>query len=138
VGFWTPWLLVAWAGMVPGDLAGECRTVARQRVDLIELNHFVDKEGREVFRQILFYDWSPQHRRYIVRAWRLVKDEAVLPQRRWNPPGYECLWHDDGLLRQIHAPAFRETWTQHDPERSNRQLVPEDDRIPLIQPGKPR
>ena len=125
------WLAICAA---PGDAAHGGEAIAKQRVDLIELNHFIDSEGREVFRQVLFYDWSPRHRRYVVRAWRLVKNESLIPRRRWSPPLYECLWHDDGLLRQITAPAFRETWTQHDPERTNRKLVSEDDRIPLSRP----
>lgn len=124
------WLAI---GVAPVDFANSTDPVAKQRVDLIELNHFIDQEGREVFRQVLFYDWSPRHRRYIVRAWRLVKGESIIPRRRWSPAGYECVWHDDGILRQVTAGAYRETWTQHDPERANRLLVAEEDRIPLLQ-----
>lgn len=102
------------------------------RVDLIEMNHFVDEEGREVFRQLIFYDWSPAHHRFHVRAWRLIKSETQLPQRRWNPDHYQCTWFDDGVLRQVTAPIMRETWTQEDPERANRQHVPEDQRRPLF------
>jgi hypothetical protein len=127
------WLVL---GAAPGDVGGAAEVVVQQRVDLIELNHFVDQEGREVFRQVLFYDWSPRHRQYIVRAWRLVKHESLIPRRRWSPPGYECLWHDDGVLRQVTAAAFRETWTQHDPERVNRKLVAEEDRVPLRMPSR--
>ncbi len=59
-------------GVAPG---GNRQTVATkgQRVDLIELNHFIDEKGREVFRQVIFYDWSPSHRRFHVRAWRLAE-----------------------------------------------------------------
>ncbi len=103
----------------------------KQRVDLIELNHFIDDQGREVFRQIIFFDWSATHHRYHVRAWRLVKDASQLPQRNWEPSGYQCTWHDDNQLRQVWAPSFRETWSQIDPERANRELLPEDQRIPL-------
>jgi len=106
--------------------------VASQHVDLIELNHFVDADGREVFRQVLFYDWSPTHRRFIVRAWRLVKTDSQIPRRRWEPAQYRCVWHDDGLMREVTAPSFRETWTQRDPERQNRKLVAEDARKPLL------
>jgi hypothetical protein len=129
------WLAI---GIAPGNFASGSDTVARQRVDLIELNHFIDQEGREVFRQVLFYDWSPRHRRYVVRAWRLVKSESLVPRRRWSPPCYECVWHDDGMLREVTASSFRETWTQHDPERANRLLVAEDQRVPLLQPPQPK
>lgn len=129
------WLVI---GIAPGDGTLSPHPVAKQQVDLIELNHFIDQEGREVFRQVLFYDWSPRHRRYIVRAWRLVKNESLIPRRRWSPPGYECVWHDDGMLRHITARSYRETWTQHDPERANRLVVAEEDRIPLIQARQPK
>ena len=52
--------------IAPGP-AGTAATL-RQRVDLIELNHFVDEDGREVFRQVIFYDWSKSHKRFHVRA----------------------------------------------------------------------
>ena len=47
--------------------------LARDRVDLIEVNHFYDEQGRLVFDQIIFYDWSPMQCRYQVRDWRLLK-----------------------------------------------------------------
>ncbi len=138
MGFWLPVCVAVWTGLILGDPGSGGSNVATQRVDLIELNHFIDKDGREIFRQVLFYDWSASHRRYVVRAWRLVKDDSLLPNRRWNPALYECLWHDDGLLRRVTAPAFRETWSQRDPERVNRQLLAEDARKPLLQPQLPR
>ena len=122
-------LLVAIAPGSPSSVS-----TVRQRVDMIELNHFVDEDGREVFRQVIFYEWSKQHKRYHVRAWRLVKKPSQLPQRRWNPAIYQCTWHDDGLLRQVWRPTMRETWTQKDPERVNRKLLPEDQRVPLWVP----
>jgi hypothetical protein len=125
----APWLFLLATGVGPGVVAD--RVTAKQRVDLIELNHFVDQEGREVFRQVLFYDWSPSHRKFIIREWRLVKSDSQLPRRHWSPPRYQCVWHDDGLLREIWSPSFRETWTQQDPERQNRKLVAEEARRPL-------
>ena len=106
----------------------------RQRVDMIELNHFVDDEGREVFQQVIFYDWSKAHDCFHVRAWRLIKKPSQLPQRRWDPKQYQCTWNDEGLLRQVWAPSMRETWTQRDPERVNRAILPEEQRIPLWKP----
>ena len=59
--------------------------VVKQRVDLIELNHFVDEDGREVFRQVIFYDWSKSHHRFHVRAWRLIKRESQVPGAPLEP-----------------------------------------------------
>lgn len=128
----VPWIFLVAVGVGP-DIVNN-RVLVSQRVDLIELNHFIDQEGREVFQQVLFYDWSDEHKRHVVRAWRLVKSEAQLPRRHWSPAQFQCVWHDDGLLRQISAPAYRETWTQHDPERENRKLLAEDERVPLHEP----
>ncbi|MEZ6091624.1 MAG: hypothetical protein R3C05_27140 [Pirellulaceae bacterium] len=105
-----------------------------ERVDLIELNHFFDENGRHVFDQVIFYQWSTTHHRYHVQAWRLVKDSSQLPKQSWKPSGYRCVWYDEGTLRTVFASAFRETWTQIDPERSNRQLLPQDQRTGLSKP----
>jgi len=123
-------MLLLWAA--PGS--GSETEVTRKQVDLIELNHFIDEEGREVFQQVIFYDWSKPNQRFHVRAWRLIKKESQLPVRQWNPDFYQCTWHDGPLLRQVRSRKLRETWTQKDPERVNRTLLPEDQRVPLFPP----
>ena len=133
----TPWLAVLLVAVTPGSNRNAGAAI-KQRVDLIELNHFVDEDGREVFQQVIFYDWSPLHRRFHVRAWRLVKHPSQIPSRHWNPNRYECTWHDDGVLRQVWSPKLRETWSQQDPERINRTLLPEDQRVPLRAPRPPK
>ena len=103
-----------------------------ESIDLIELNHFIDGEGREVFRQLIFYDWSDLDKRFHVRAWRLVKNDRQLPQRFWKPERYKCQWHDNRQLKTVTAKQLRETWAQQDPERVNRKFLPEDQRVPLF------
>jgi hypothetical protein len=105
--------------------------VARERVDLVEVNHFYDEQGRLVFDQTIFYDWSPAHSRHMVRAWRLVKNPAQLPQRDWQDGGYAALWHDGEVLRHVHADSMRETWTQYDPELVEREFLPKEQRKEL-------
>jgi hypothetical protein len=105
--------------------------VARERVDLVEVNHFYDEQGRLVFDQTIFYDWSASHSRYMVRAWRLVKNPAQLPQRDWQDGGYTAVWHDGEVLRHIHAESMRETWTQYDPELIEREYLPKEQRREL-------
>ncbi|MEO1527838.1 MAG: hypothetical protein AAFX06_20600 [Planctomycetota bacterium] len=106
-------------------------TTTRANVDLVELNHFLDDNGREVVRQLVFYDWCPDQRRFHVRAWRLIKSESQLPRRRWNPTGYLIRWKDKSFTREVWAKSMRETWTQQDPERVNRLVLPENERRPL-------
>jgi hypothetical protein len=104
---------------------------ACDNVDLVEVNHFYDELGRLVFDQVIFYDWSANDGRHMVRAWRLVKNDAQLPQRDWERGGYLSVWHDGDVLRQIRAAAIRETWTQYDPELVEREWLPKEQRREL-------
>ena len=55
--------------------------VLEDRVDVVELNHFYDGEGRLVLDQLVFYDFCQATCRHQVRAWRLVKRPEQLPVR---------------------------------------------------------
>ena len=105
--------------------------VARESVDLIELNHFYDEHGRLVFDQVIFYDWSAADARYNVRAWRLVKNPAQLPHRDWSSRGYSAMWQDGEQIRYIYSMSIRETWTQYDPELVEREYLPKERRKEL-------
>jgi len=106
--------------------------VARESVDLIEINHFYDEHGRLVFDQVIFYDWSKDDARYMVRAWRLIKNPAQVPQRDWKDGGYVATWQDGELLRHIRSQSIRETWTQYDPELIERDYLPKERRKELM------
>jgi hypothetical protein len=106
--------------------------VARETVDLIEVNHFYDEQGRLVFDQVIFYDWSKDDARYMVRAWRLVKNPAQVPQRDWKDGGYVAVWQDGELMRHVRAASIRETWTQYDPELVEREYLPKERRKELM------
>jgi hypothetical protein len=108
--------------------------VALDRVDLIELNHFYDEQGRLVLDQLIFYDWSPVDSRYHVRAWRLLRTPAQIPLRNWRDRNFVAIWHDckdRDVLREVHARMLRETWTAYDPELVEREFVPQDKRRDL-------
>ena len=105
--------------------------VARETVDLIEVNHFYDEHGRLVFDQVIFYDWSKDDARFMVRAWRLVKNPAQLPERDWKDGGYMAVWQDGEVLRHVHGQSMRETWTQYDPELVEREYLPKERRKEL-------
>ena len=123
--------IVTWMIIAAVPTASEPSSGTVRQVDLIELNHYIDEEGREVFRQLIFYDWSKSYKRFHVRAWRLVKHPSQLPKRHWSPTMYRCTWRDEHRIRHVQSPQMRETWTQQDPERVNRALLPESQRIPL-------
>lgn len=105
--------------------------VTVDQVDLAEINHFYDEQGRLVFDQIIYYDWDSEQSRYNVRDWRLIKNATQIPQRDWQTGGYASEWKDfkqrDGL-RRVEAKSLRETWTQHDPELVEREFLPQEKR----------
>jgi hypothetical protein len=67
----------------------------------------------------------------MVRAWRLVKNPAQLPQRNWKDGSYTALWHDNEVLRKVQAKSMRESWTQYDPELVEREYLPKEKRKEL-------
>ncbi|WP_164104163.1 hypothetical protein [Candidatus Laterigemmans baculatus] len=111
--------------------ASPTQHVVRDRVDLIELNHYYDEAGRHVFDQLIFYDWSEGRRRFEVCAWRLVKSRSQQPRQDHREHLWRVLWHDGGVLRSVEGASFRETWTKHDPELVDRDLLPQESRREL-------
>lgn len=114
-----------------GYLPGTPETILRDRVDLVEVNHYHDARGQHVFDQLIFYDWSSQQRRFQVRAWRLIKSDSQLPQREHRTGLWLVRWHDEGTLREVTATSHRETWTRHDPELVERDFLPQEQRLDL-------
>jgi hypothetical protein len=112
--------------------------VACDHVDLVEVNHVYDLEGKPVLVQAVFYEWRPVQGEYHVRAWRLLKSNDQRPTRDFVRGDWAMIFHDGGILREVRAAAFRETWTQYDVERYERDRLPQEYRIGLLyerQPG---
>jgi hypothetical protein len=106
----------------------------RDHVDLIEINHFLDEQGKLVFDQLIFYDWCELRGRFQVRAWRLMKSDAQRPRYDFQTRDYVASWYDGDWLREVRAPSVTETWTHHDPEVVERQFLPKEKRMELSQP----
>ena len=106
---------------------------AREHVDLTELNSFHDCNGRHVYDQVIFYEWSPSLHRYHVRAW-VLSDNDKQPQRDYRTG----LWitkyteRDSNLSRTVTSTHYRRSFSQVDPERDNKRLLPEHERHALI------
>ncbi len=100
----------------------------RERVDLIEVNHFHDDQGRLVFEQVIFYEWSAEKSRHQVQAWRLLKNPSQRPKRDFATGEYVATWFDGDIFREVRAPAARESWTQYDPELIEREHLPKEKR----------
>lgn len=126
--------------------------VAREQVDLIERNWFYDEYGRLVFEQVIFYDWCDNilvglytevdeiqiTGRYNVVAWRLIKSPDLIPFRDWERGGYSVFWQDGEQIRLMNAKAYRETFTQVDPELIEREFLPKEKRRELQSIKKPK
>ena len=119
---------------LPGNGTTSSRELV-QSVDLIELNHFYDDLGRHAYDQVIFYEWSPDYRRYHVVAWCLVEDNlSRMPTLDHDRRQYSVRWYDKDarVQRVVWSPMFRETWSTTDPERANKKLLDEKYRVSLL------
>ena len=84
----------------------------RERVDVIETNHFHDEHAKLVFTQRIFWRFNKHECRYEIIAWRMVK-----PENNHYITGKQFVFMDDGrTLRKIDAVSVSESWTQFDVE----------------------
>jgi hypothetical protein len=114
-----------------------------ERVDLIELNHFYDPQGRHVYDQVIFYNRHPGSGKFQVRAWCLVEDRESLNRRpifQVETGLYRVDWldSDQQVLRRIESRLHRESWSHVDPERMDKKKHDERLRLSLAQPPKKR
>lgn len=104
----------------------------RERADLVEWNHFFSEYGKPVFVQLIWYEYRPVEGEYRVRAWKLAKYESQRPIRDHRTGDWVTTWTDGETFREIRADAFRESWTQYDPELHDRDFLPKEQRRDFI------
>lgn len=100
-----------------------------QVVDLIELNA-IQRGGEKRFEQLIFWEWSPEYSRYHVKSWVAIDQNhrlAMLPEKHGGR--YRVMVPGIGLVTSAN---YRETVTEHDPERENLKIFPEFLRVPLV------
>lgn len=105
--------------------------VAYDEVDLIEINHTFDTNGRKYLDQVIFYEWSNKDCRYQVVAWRIFKKHSQFPIKNWASRKYNTVWYDRDTLRSVSSNQIRETWTGYDPELVERDFLPSKQRREL-------
>lgn len=115
-------LLAAVCGLSPES------PLAADATDLIELNHCYNEDGLPVFRQLVFWEWSPRAGEYHVAAYRVLRSDSATLRYDWRRNEYVAAWCDNGVLREVRAAHHRVTWTQYDPELEDRQYFPQDRR----------
>jgi hypothetical protein len=89
-------------------------------VDVIEINHVLDANGEETLCQLIFWSLGPNGFMEIV-AWRLHQNHNHDPRKDFRTGRYIVRMVDKGDVRVITGKAIVETWTQYDPELSDRQ-----------------
>jgi hypothetical protein len=125
------YLLILLLGFAPGDPPPIAMT---SHVDLIEVNHYFDNDGKPVFNQLIFYNWDESAGRFNVNAWRLLKNTNQIPIRNAVSGKFSSTWYDGKVLRTINADDRIETWTQYDPETFERAFLPKSERPDLVRP----
>jgi hypothetical protein len=109
------------------------KQVLYETCDLIELNHFYDDLGRHAYDQIIFYEWSPDYRRFHVISWVLFEADLTLTLSS-NKEWHSVRWRDreNKVNRELKSKLFRETSSNVDPERANKKLFDEKFRRRLL------
>jgi hypothetical protein len=99
------------------------------RAELNQIYQHCDGEWEPRLCQWIFWDWSDRKKCFVVREWCMAKTGAR-PMRiggRWLLPLY-----DKGHgLRVISPRSYGQSWTDHDPEVENRDVLPQGKRWPL-------
>jgi hypothetical protein len=94
-------------------------------VDLIELNHVYDGEGRPLLSQHIF--WTRHESEFHVRAWAL--DQGFRAEKRGGR--WRLIVFDKERSVEVSALSRVETWTQYDPELLDRKSWPPEQRAGL-------
>jgi hypothetical protein len=111
-------------------LSASCDPYRPRGCDRAELNqvyHRSYSDEQETWipslRQWIFWDWSTRHGCFVVREWQMVETNAR-PMRignRWLLPLYDKVRG----LRVIAPLSYGPSWTDHDPEVLNRNVLPQ-------------
>lgn len=108
----------------------------KERCDMIELNHYYDLSGKQIYDQVIYWRRRPQDGKYEVREWALVEDRESVsnrPRKDVNSGLWESYYkrQSDNYYLHVTAPIFKESHTMYDPERENKKMTPETSRIGL-------
>lgn len=102
------------------------KPVQAAKVDVIELNHFRTDPRLEFTSQYIFWRRCPIDGAMLPMAWNSfssVRTDLRSPDRRRGRFHWTAAWREDGRNCEVTAAAFRETWTEFDPESECRPLL---------------
>ena len=114
--------------------------VVQEQFSKIELNHFFDECGRAVYSQLIFWQHNRSAGRDEVRHWRLynAKDDRIRFGCEFVNFSWMDLENEQNLFtfRDAKSRSFVETFSQTDPERANKKILDERNRVQLIKRDK--
>lgn len=105
-------------------------SIPTQTVDLIELNHYRPADGCQGFDQLIFWEYSPDYRRYDAMGFVIINEPCQLPAK--DAQGYAVRVNRFGREYIVRSAMYRETTTSSDPERLNLRLLPQELRRGMI------
>lgn len=104
-------------------------------VDMIELNHYFNGKAQHVYSQVIFYERLAANGHFHVRGWALIEMRESLNRLPQYDPIADKVVVDmitsDGKYTRLESRLFKETWTQYDPERLDKDKLPEQYRLRL-------
>lgn len=93
--------------------------------ELAEVNHCHDSRGVLQFVQLLAWSWNHEYRRWECHDWVIVTDWVR------TTSGVVGQGYNGGRI-EVRCKYFRETWSNHDPERENQKLLPCGERVKVF------
>jgi len=113
--------------------------IVREQVDAIEVNSFYQVVCEEaevsvhklVFQQVIFRAWNNYFCEHEIVAWRMAKP-GMEPRYDHARQVWVMDWLDSGVHRRVEAKTMYVTNTEHDPEVTERNVLPADKRRGLI------
>lgn len=103
-----------------------------EHCDQVEVNHYHDCNGREAFTQIIFWKWYQDDQEYHVREWKLQDAKESIEIIRGRVVTVRFRDQTEKIDRVIIAECFKESWTQVDPERLDKETLAEGERIRFV------
>lgn len=127
---------------IVGFILAICLGIGRPAptTDMVELNHYIDGEDKHHYSQLIFWQYSPEYRRFHAHGWVLVDSDSSLFVDRYSMPGKIVVtWLDrDSKKKRIVSKNFRQTETKYDPERGNHRLFPVEFRVDIFKVKLPQ
>lgn len=96
--------------------------VAEEVVDVVEVHHYVAADGSPIFSQVIF--WEFVDGRETVRDFRMLREGAAIPTWHHARDSAHCAVVANGRVIRVWGRAWRERWTDFDPEMQDRSERP--------------